>query len=295
MRDVEGKLLSTLAIATGRQGDVLGSQDLGRQCLQIDRETGDRVNEAIGLSNLGVGWLKLGDLAQARCELDAALQLLRANGDRAMEGVALGHLSALALLQGDETSALALARQALNIAQAAQADGNAVTAALRVGDAEAALGHRAEARQAYAQAHALAQKIDDAGLHDAGAGLARVALAVGDTAAAQAALQPLLDYAAAGGTRAGIDDARLIELTCHQVLARAGDPRADGWLLRAHTALMEQADAIERSGGASGSSAVLQQGFLQNIPWHREIVAAWLRRGASLGATGGEAGARAGS
>jgi len=284
LRDVEGKLLNTLGAAAGLQGDFLSSHDLGRQSLQIDRETGDRINEAIALSNLGLCSLKLGDLAQARCELDAALQLVRANGDRAIEGAALGHLSALSLLQGDETRALALARQALDIAQAAQARGGAVTAALRVGDAEAALGRRAEARQAYAQAHALAQEIDDAGLHDACAGLARVALAAGDTAAARAELQPLLDYAAAGGTLVGIDDLHLIELTCHQVLARAGDPQADDWLRRAHTALIAQADAIERSGGRSGASgAALRQGFLQNIPCHREIVAAWARRGASGG------------
>jgi hypothetical protein len=60
-------------------------------------------------------------------------------------------------------------------------------------------------------------------------------------------------------------------LTCHQVLARAGDPRAAEWLARAHTALMAQADAIAQSGGG----AELLEGFLQNIPHHREIVALW--------------------
>ena len=287
LRAVEGRLLNTLSIAAERQGDQVGALDLDHQSLQALRETGDRVNEAISLANLGEGWLKLGDLAQARCELDAALQLLRSNGDRVVEGAALATLSTLALWQGDETRALALARQALDIAVAAQARGIEVLAALCLGDAELALGRSAAARRAYAQARERALEIDSARQHDASAGLARVALAergaaLASTAAPAAvaaeeaegalhALQPLLDHVAAGGTLDGSEYPRLIELTCHQALASAGDPRAADWLSRAHTALMAQAEAITRHS----PDATLRQGFLHNIPHHREIVAAW--------------------
>ena len=278
LRGVEARLLNTLGIAAGMQGDLVGMLELSRQGLQIYRETGDRVNEAIGLSNLGIGWLNLGDLVKARRDLDAALQLLRANGDRVVESVALANLSALALWQGQEARALALARQALDIAVAAQAREHAVSAGLRLGDAELALGRLAETRRAYAQAHAWALEIGSAERHDASAGLVRVALAQGDTAAALAALQPLLDQVAAGGTLDGTDLPRLIELTCHQALARAGDPAAADWLARAHTALMAQADAISRDSSQHGADPALRQGFLSNIPHHREIVAAWAKR-----------------
>ena len=123
----------------------------------------------------------------------------------------------------------------------------------------------------------VAVEIDTGWQHDASAGLARVALAEGDAAAAlaaMAALKPLLDHIAAGGTLDGTEHPRLIELSCHQALARAGDPRAADWLARAHGALMAQADAISRST----TDATLRQGFLQNIPHHREIVAAWAKR-----------------
>jgi class 3 adenylate cyclase/tetratricopeptide (TPR) repeat protein len=277
---VEARLLNALSVAATMQGDEVGALQLIRQSLQIHRDTGDRVNEAIGLVNLGVGWVNLGDLAQARRDTEAALQLLRANGDKNIEGLTLGILSALALMQGEETRALALARQALDIAVAAQARDSEVEARLRLGDAELALGRRAEARQAYTQARARASEIGSPLQHDASAGLARVALAAGGAGAAQAAmefLQPLLDQIAAGGTLDGTDSRRLIEATCHQVLARAGDPRADEWLVRAHGALLAQAEAL--------SDAALRQGFLQNIPWHREIVAAWGRRARADGAT----------
>ena len=283
LRAVEAGMLNVLSIAAESQGDLVGSLDLDRQSLQALRDTGDRVNEAIVLSNLGGGWLNLGDLAQARRELDAALQLLRANGDRVIEGLTLASLSMLALRQGDETRALALARQALDIAVAAQAREMEAVAALRLGNAELALGRPDAARQAYAQARERALDIDDPVQHDASAGLARVALAERGAALASTAvpelaaegalhvLQPLLDHLAAGGTLDGTEEPRLIELTVHQALALAGDPRAADWLARAHTELMAQADAISQHS----ADATLRHGFLNNIPHHRDIVAAW--------------------
>ena len=110
--------------------------------------------------------------------------------------------------------------------------------------------------------------------HDAAAGLARVAMAHGDTAAAMQALAPLL----AIGTLAevttddpleGAEFPRLIEWTCHRIVASAAgrhDSGAAAWLARAHRALQRQAAAI--------SDPALRQAFLANIPVHREIVAA---------------------
>ena len=218
--------------------------------------------------------LQMGDLAQARSELDAALQKLRANGDRVNEARAFTRLSVLARWQGDETRALALARQALDFALLARARDTELMADLAMGDAEAALGRLAASRQAYMQALAVALAIGDPRQHDARAGLARVALAEGDIAAALEALQPLLHATATCTELDGTSDPRQIELTCHCVLVRAGDPSAAMWLQRAHTALMAQADAI----GRHSPDEALRQGFLQNIPYHREIVAAWVKR-----------------
>jgi tetratricopeptide (TPR) repeat protein len=273
LREVEARLLATLSLAADLQGDLVAALDLQGHSLQAFREIGDRVNEAIGLSNLGNFRLNLGELAQASRDLDAALQMLRANGDRTIEGGALANLSTLALWQGQETRALALARQALDIAVAAHARDYEVFAGLCMGGAELALGRTTAARLAYAQALTRAIEIDEPNQHNASAGLARVALAEGDVAAAVAALQALLDCIAAGGTLDGTEFPRQIELTCHQTLARAGDPRAADWLARAHTALMAQADAISQHS----ADPSLRHGFLNNIPHHREIMAAWLR------------------
>jgi len=280
LRDLEARFGNILAVAAAMQDDAHGAIALEQESLLVHRQMGDRINEAITLANLGSNWQSLGNMAQARRDLEAALRLLRANGDRHVEASALSHLSLQALLDGEETRALALARQSLEIAHATQSFDWAVVAAMRLGDAEAALGRLAPARQAFENAIAIAQEHSpgDAVVHDASAGLARVALAEGDTAAALAALQPLFEHVDAGGTLEGTDFPRWIELTAHQVLAGAGDPRADVWLERAHANLMARAVSIERSGGAG-----MRDGFLRNLPWHRQIVEARERREAAAG------------
>jgi hypothetical protein len=179
--------------------------------------------------------------------------------------------------------ALALARLSLDIAVAAQAADQEVLAGLRLGGAELALGRRAAAQQAYGHARQRALDIDDPTQHDLSAGLARVAMADGDNRAALAALQPVFDHIAGGGTLEGTEQSRQIELTVHQVLAGKHDPRAGGWLARAHDSLMAQADAI----GQHSTDPALREGFLQNIPHHRAIVEAWAgrRAGSAAGST----------
>jgi hypothetical protein len=65
-------------------------------------------------------------------------------------------------------------------------------------------------------------------------------------------------------------DSQLIRLICHQVLTRAGDPRAAEVLATAHAKLQGRAATI--------TDAALRESFLVNIPEHREIVAAWAAR-----------------
>ena len=272
LRDVEAPTLQVLANAAARRGDMVGQLEASRQCLQIYRETGDRNTEAIALETVGVSWLNMGDLVQARRDLEAAVSLLRACGNRHVEGRSLSLSAVVALLQGDPTRALPLAVMARQIAKAGQARANEVLATMQVAGAELALGRLAEARQTYSQALQQALAMGDSQRHDASAGLVRVALAEGDVGAALAALQPLLDYVAAGGSLRNTQE-RDIELTCHRALARAGDPRAADWLARAHTALMD--------GAATITDDALRQGFLQNVPYHREIVAAWAKRDVS--------------
>jgi len=274
LRRVEGLCLNALSVMLAMQSDDVGALELDQQSLAAHRAAGDRRNEAIAQGNIGAGWLGLGELTRARDDLEEGLRLLRINGERALEVSPLCALSTLALWQGDDAHALVQARAALETAVEVHAPDQEAAALCRVGDAELALGRHAPAVEAFASAHARASEIASPYRHDAAAGLARVALAQGDTETAMQALQPLLALGAKTGSDdnplEGVEFPRLVEFTCHRVLASAGDPRAAAWLARAHEALQAQAATI--------ADAELRRRFIENIPVHKEIAAAWARR-----------------
>ena len=266
-------MLDILSMTESTVSDRIGSGRYDRQALIVSRELGDRVNQAVNIMNLGLTGLYLDDLSQSRRDLDASLELSQANGDRALRAAGLACLSSLALWQGDAKRAAAQARTALGLALAAKDHIKEVCARLRLGHAERALGHTTAARQAYAKAQAATLKISQPTQHDASAGLAAVALSLGEAKAVVGELRPVLDHVAADHLLHGAQQPRWIEPTCHRALARAGDPRAFDWLARAHGTLMAEAEAI--------ADTALHQSFLHNIPHHREIVAAWGRRQAT--------------
>ncbi|HWH84961.1 MAG TPA: adenylate/guanylate cyclase domain-containing protein [Burkholderiaceae bacterium] len=264
---VEGSCLNALGVIAGMLDDEVGALRFDQQSLAAYRAAGNRRNEAIARGNIGAGWLGLGDFARARSELEEGLRLIRANGDRALEVSPLCALSTLAHWQGDDALALVHAHAALETAVEMQARDQHAAALCRLGDAELALGREAAAAQAFRDAHDGAAAIDSPYRFDAAAGQARVALAQGDAAAALQALAPLLAAGADASLLEGSEFPRLIELSCHRALAAAGDARADAWLARAHTALTAQAERI--------AEAEVREAFLQQVPHHREIGAAW--------------------
>jgi hypothetical protein len=93
-----------------------------------------------------------------------------------------------------------------------------------------------------------------------------VAAAAEHAAMAEAHVAEIVAHFDAGGNVDGAEDPMWIYLTCHQVLAAAGSPRAAAFLAGAHLLLMEHAKSLD---GAERKS------FLGNVPTHRAIVAAW--------------------
>ncbi len=272
-RQLEALFLNALSVIAESRVDRLPSLDFDEQDLQINRELGNRRNEAIALGNLGSGWLRLGEHVQARRYLEESLRLASAVGDRATQPDALTNLSVLALREDDPLQALQRAQAALEIAIAVQSPEFEAGALCALGDAELALRHDAPATLAYQRAHGVALANDSAAQHDAKAGLARVALAQGDRDAALQAAEGLLAHLTEGGTLAGTKAPYLIRLTCWQVLAAVGESGATDLLATVHADLQALAATI--------SDAALRSSFLNNIPEHRAIVAAWSVRHAA--------------
>jgi len=267
LRRAEARFYNALSIIEEQRGDLIAMLQADQQQLPIVRELGDRRSEAINLANLGLSWLNLGDREQARSYLEQGLRLMRDLGDRTQEPYALVNLSMLSLWQGAAGLALAHAQSALENAAAVQDRLQEATSLCWLGNAELALGRHAAATTAFERARKVSLEIGHAQQHDATAGLARAALAQGDLAGALRVVEGLLAHLANGGTLEGTEVPLLIKLTCHDVLVQVRDPRADEVLAAAHRELQARAATI--------SDATTRQSFLNNIPEHREIVAAW--------------------
>jgi tetratricopeptide (TPR) repeat protein len=193
----------------------------------------------------------VGDLDEAQRSFEDALHLQRELGLRSQEAHALAYLAAVLFWRGDEARALVVARQALEMSVASGARYPEAWAQYRLGEAQAALGRHAEASASFAAAAALARDIGVGLERTAVAGLARVAMAQGDVATALRHVETLMagpqpDVAAPDTTF----HPELVALTCHEVLARVGDPRAAEWLERARALLWAWpiASRMPRSG-----------------------------------------------
>jgi class 3 adenylate cyclase len=268
LRIVEAGFLNALSlIVSSLQDDLVLGLEVARQSVLIERELANPRNQAKMLCNLGSSLRCCGERVEARQCLEQGLQLLRAAGDRAGESFALSELAMLALWQDDAAQSLEHAQSALEIAIAVQNREIECYVLLTLGDAERALEHHAAAQAAFERSHAVALAIDHLYKYDAAAGLARAALARGDAAGALQRLQALLAHLAVGGSLVGTASSALILLTCYQVLARAGDPRAAELLANAHAELQARTGTI--------TDATLRHSFLNHIPEHREIVAEW--------------------
>jgi tetratricopeptide (TPR) repeat protein len=210
----------------------------------------------------------VGDFPTAQAYLEHSLQRSRESNSVFKECVALGNFSWLAQFQNDYQGALAMCQQALGLAQAMEDHYLEFDVRIMLGNSLLGLGLVAEAGQAYQAALKVYQLPDPKSLSiEPLAGLARVALASGDLAQALEHVGAILAYLEDGGTVDGTLEPLQIYLTCYQVLYAAGDPRAERVLTTAHTLLQERAAKLPDES--------TRRMFLQNVPYHREIVAAW--------------------
>ena len=86
------------------------------ESLQLARQIGSRVDEALTLSNLSTGMLALGDYEGAAKNLRQAVSLAREVGDRTSTAHAMTQLALVHLIFGDLNEAQVLASSALSIA-----------------------------------------------------------------------------------------------------------------------------------------------------------------------------------
>jgi predicted ATPase/class 3 adenylate cyclase len=266
-RQGEGLVLGNLGLAASAQSDYAAARAAYEQSLRICRAIGDRLGEGWALGVLGDAALSQGDYAAARAAYEQSLRIRREVGDRQGESWALGSLGLIAHSLGEHEAARSYGQQALSITQAiGDRDWEAFVLAV-IGHAELGLGRRPAAAAAY---HAALSIRRDLGQPNKAteplAGLARIALAEGDSATALARVSDILAHLA-DGTLDGVDEPLRVYLTCYHALRAAGDVRAGAILEAAHALLHERAARIPDD--------TTRRSFLEQVPHHRELTAIW--------------------
>ena len=267
----EARLLGTLGSIAASQGDFALAQPHFEQAFMIAREIGDRRIEAATLLNLAEAARLQGDYATARTRQSEAIELSEEIGDLATAIFARVNLALVAHNLGDNEGARSHGHAASAQMHAAGDRFGEALALTNLGHAEAALGRADEAGAAYIAARDLFHEI---GMHHAAsepiAGQARVALASGDLPAALRCVDSIMAYLESGGTTEGTDEPLRVHLTCYRVLDAAHDVRAGAALETAWQTLQQKAARLTDEGA--------RRMYLDNVPYHREIVAAWQAR-----------------
>ncbi len=119
--------LNNLAVAARARGDFAGARSRYQEALTLQRAQGNRYGQALALTNLGDLALSQRQYAEARDVLTQADRLYEAVGNRTERAVCQLNLGILEQCQGAPEPAEAAFRQALQLAEGAQA---APTAAL---------------------------------------------------------------------------------------------------------------------------------------------------------------------
>ncbi|RMG65656.1 MAG: hypothetical protein D6709_02010 [Chloroflexi bacterium] len=255
----------------GQRADAQGHYAQARQhylkAIELAQASGNRDAEMVTRINLGISCDQMGDYAQALAHTEAALALCRELGGTDHLTVVLANLSLHAHHNGAHDTALHYAREATTLAKhfgipeleayGWEFQGHALLAVGQVDAAEAAYRRALEMRQALEQAMLALETR---------AGLARVALARGDTLDASAWVEPIAAHLLNGHTLDGAEETLRVYWTTYQVLAHNDDRRAEA-ILRLAAHLIEQRAA--RLSDAHSQTVYLK------VDVHRCILEAW--------------------
>lgn len=274
VHDQQGHLycLSLSAVICGELGDYGTATAQFDVALQACRQIGLRYAEARLLGQSGDNELNLGALASGYQRHEQALKLYQEIGDQEGVATSLDTLGLLLAFLAQPAAAQKRFQEALALHRAIQdqrGEGYVLTH----------LGYLLIEQQAWQQAADLLEqaltlrrsRTEGGLLLDTLAAYALV-VATREQTAALPYVDEIMDWLANHGV-AGIEFPGQVYLSCYRILNHlaqaqpAYQPRALEILAAGYTFLQERAQRIQ--------DPTLRQSFLQNLPFHRDLMAAW--------------------
>ena len=246
------------------QGEYGLAQDHTGRGLALSRATGYRYEEAMGLYIAGNLHFYLGEYSRCRETHRQALKLWREIGAAEYEAISLDTLGLVEYIEGGLEQAERYVRQALRIHQETRDtfsqgfDHNHLgLVLLAAGDPQEALVQHEMAISIRREAEQKAMLLDDL------AGLVRVSLALDETSQAASLADEILASLEACGPD-GLEFPVWVYLTCYRALRDVMPEKA--------RQALEMGFAILRKSANSIQEEALRKGFLENVPWNRELL-----------------------
>ena len=268
---VEAGILLNLSETDMEQGDYHQAQRRCEQTLAIARETGHRTIEESAIISLGTIALHLGKYAQARKLLERGLAMSRETGDEWNEARTLYHLGNTAEAQGENTLAESYYWRAWELSRNIvdrEGEGYILT---HLAYLKAQQGMYDEAQAIIQQAIGIRRELgNSAHIKESLSVLAQISFEQGNIRQAEQCVTEILAHDERRHSFEGAVYPLRIYWICFQVLAAVQSPQAGQLLQDAYDLLQERAARIP--------DEATRCAFLTNVPWRREIVAAWEKR-----------------
>jgi predicted ATPase/class 3 adenylate cyclase len=265
-RPEEKNALVAVSTVNSALGNYTAARSYSEQALALARDSGDPAQEAAALNNLGVPLTLLGHFESARDMYQQLVDISRDIGYVVSETTGMINLSWVKSAQGKWAETVDYAQAGVKLARKIRNDEALAECLTWLGHGWLGLGKPEQAKVAYQESLQLRRALEQPNLAmGALAGLARAALSQGDPTLALKGVEEILSFLEGGGSLNGTWEPARIYLVCFQVLEEAGDERAEEILEEAYTFLKGRAALIANEDD--------RRSYLENVPWHREILA----------------------
>ncbi|HSH03225.1 MAG TPA: tetratricopeptide repeat protein [Anaerolineae bacterium] len=267
--------LNNMGVVARTQGQYKKAMAYYSRSLAIDEEIGSKRGVSISLNNLGVVAHHQGRREEAVTYHTRSLAIRKELGNRFGVAMSLFNLGIIIDEQERYDESIIYFAQALTMCEEIGDKHLKSYVLTGLGKANISLGQFDNGIVFLKQAIDLRQQLGKEILMESLAVLGWGYLEAGNLSKALAVMEEVESYLAEGGRLTGTEYKWCNAWYCYQVLAAGGDERAAGRLAATYEGVMAAAAKIEDEVG--------RQRFLEDVPWHREIVAAYEERAGRVG------------
>ena len=266
----EGNVHNVLGMIDLTQGRYADAHAHIEEFLRFMQESGNQTRQLVALNSMVVILVMLGDYKRAREYVTQQLNLAVELGDRTSECTAYVNLAWAASAQGDWQTAEEYVVKGIVIQRETRHLDGVAEGLVWLGHTMLGLGQPHKAEEAFRESLEIRRELGQDALQiESMAGLGQALLMLGDLKEAKAYGEKIHEYILRDEDLSGTWEPLKIYWTCYQILRANNDMRKDDSLKDAVENLQKRAEKI--------TDKAAQKRYLNDIPWHREILAEWER------------------